>query len=176
MIHLVPSWARHYEEFWESIKERNAWFIKLRYVAVLMLIAFLSFTTFFFRIKFSPTQFYAISAIAISIGLYNLLLVRLQKYLKNSDSGFNPIHFSIIQMILDLLALTLLVYYTGGIESPLFLLFVFHMVIGSIILPEFVIYCAAGMVIFIFSGLVILEYSAVIPHHSVIGFLSSALL
>ena len=171
MIHLVPSWARHYEEFWESIKDRNAWFIKLRYVAVLMLIAFLSFTTFIFKIKFSPAQFYAISAVALSIGLYNLLLIRLQKYLKNSDTGFNPIHFSIIQMVLDLTALTLLVYYTGSIESPLFLLFVFHMVIGSIILPEFVIYCAAGLVIFIFSGLVLCEYFAFIPHHTIAGFL-----
>ena len=171
MIHLVPSWARNYEEFWESIKERNAWFIKLRYVAVLMLITFLSLTTFIFRIKFSPTQFYAISGVALSIGLYNLVLIRLQKYLKNSDSGFNPIHFSIIQMVLDLAALTLLVYYTGGIESPLFLLFVFHMVIGSIILPEYIIYAAAALLICIFSGLVLMEYFAVIPHHYVAGFL-----
>jgi signal transduction histidine kinase len=172
MIHLVPIWARHYDEFWESIKERNSWFIKLRYVAVLMLISFLTFTTFIFRIKFSPTQFYAISAVAVSIGLYNLLLIRLQKYLKNSDVGFNPIHFSIIQMVLDLTALTLLVYYTGGIESPLFLLFVFHMVIGSIILPEYVIYGTAGVVIIIFSGLVFLEYFSIIPHHFVAGFLA----
>jgi len=171
MTHLVPAWARHYEEFWESIKERNAWFIKLRYVAVIMLISFLTLTTFFFRIKFSPTQFYAISTVALSIGLYNLLLIRLQKYLKNTDLGFNPIHFSIIQMVLDLTALTMLVYYTGSIESPLFLLFVFHMVIGSIILPEIVIYCAAGLVILIFSGLVFLEYFTIIPHHPVEGFL-----
>ena len=172
MIHLVPSWARHYEEFWESIKARNAWFIKLRYVAVIMLISFLSLTTFLFRIKFSPAQFYAISFIALSIGIYNLVLIRLQKYLKNTDLGFNPIHFSVIQMVLDLTALMLLVYYTGSIESPLFLLFVFHMVIGSIILPELVIYCAAALVIFIFSFLVFMEYLNVIPHHSVVGFLA----
>jgi signal transduction histidine kinase len=76
-------------------------------------------------------------------------------------------------MILDLTALTLLVYYTGGIESPLFLLFVFHMVIGSLILPKNVIYFAAGLVILIFSLLVFGEYFNAIPHHPISGFLVS---
>ena len=119
MISLIPSWAQHFEEFWESVKIRNAWFIKLRYSAVIMLVAFLTTTGLLFRISFTPVQFYAISSITLSIFLYNIVLARLQKYLKYSDEGFNPIHFSIIQMVLDLYVLCLLVYYSGGIESPL---------------------------------------------------------
>jgi signal transduction histidine kinase len=170
-ISLIPSWAQHYEEFWESVKIRNAWFIKLRYYAVLMLVAFLTTTGLLFRISFTPVQFYAISSITLSIFLYNIVLVRLQKFLKDSDEGFNPIHFSILQMVLDLYALCLLVYYSGGIESPLFLLFIFHMVIGSMILPRFVIFSSACLVIFVFSAIVFAEYFGLIPHHPIAGFL-----
>jgi signal transduction histidine kinase len=170
-ISLIPSWAQHYEEFWESVKIRNAWFIKLRYSAVLMLVAFLTTTGLLFRISFTPVQFYAISSITLSIFLYNIVLARLQKYIKYSDEGFNPIHFSIIQMVLDLYALCLLVYYSGGIESPLFLLFIFHMVIGSMILPRLVIYSSACLVILVFSGIVFAEYLGLIAHHSIAGFL-----
>src|ERR1035437_465580 len=166
-ISLIPSWAQHYEEFWESVKIRNAWFIKLRYYAVLMLVAFLTTTGLLFRISFTPVQFYAISSITLSIFLYNIVLVRLQKFPKNSDEGFNPIHFSILQMVLDLYALCLLVYYSGGIESPLFLLFIFHLVVGSWVLPKFVIFSSACLVIFVFSAIVFAEYSGLIAHHSI---------
>jgi len=170
-ISLIPSWAQHYDEFWESVKIRNTWFIKLRFSAVLMLVVFLTTTGLLFRISFTPVQFYAISSITLSIFLYNIVLVRLRKYLKNSDEGFNPIHFSILQMVLDLYALCLLVYYSGGIESPLFLLFIFHMVIGSMILPRFVIFSSACLVIFVFSAIVLAEYFGLIAHHSIAGFL-----
>jgi signal transduction histidine kinase len=74
-------------------------------------------------------------------------------------------------MVLDLYALCLLVYYSGGIESPLFLLFIFHMVIGSMILPRFVIFSSACLVIFVFSAIVFAEYFGVIAHHPIAGFL-----
>jgi signal transduction histidine kinase len=171
MISLIPPWAQHYEEFWDSIKARNSWFIKLRYSAVLMLVIFLTSTRLLFRISLTPTQFYAISSITLSIFLYNIILTRLQKYLKNSEEGFNPVHFSIVQMVLDLYALCLLVYYSGGIESPLFLLFIFHMVIGSMILPRFVIYSSACLVILVFSSIVFAEHFGLITHHGIAGFL-----
>ena len=171
MISLIPSWAQHFEEFWESVQVRNAWFIKLRFSAVIMLAVFLATTTLLFKISFTSVQFYAISSITLSIFIYNIILARLQKHLKYSDEGFNPIHFSILQMVLDLYALCLLVYYSGGIESPLFLLFIFHMVIGSMILPRFVIYSSACLVIFVFSAIVFAEYFGLIAHHSIAGFL-----
>lgn len=171
MFSLIPSWAQHYEEFWDSVQVRNAWFIKLRYSAVLMLVVFLTTTGLLFKISFTPVQFYAISSITLSIFIYNIILAILQKHLKYSDEGFNPIHLSILQMVLDLYALCLLVYYTGGIESPLFLLFIFHMVIGSMILPRFIIYSSACLVILVFSSIVFAEYFGLIAHHSIAGFL-----
>jgi len=78
-------------------------------------------------------------------------------------------------MVLDLYSLTMLVYYTGTIETPLYMLFVFHVIIGSFILPGFIIYSITATIIVIFSSLAYLEYFTVITHHSVAGLLNTPL-
>jgi len=175
MISLVPSWAVYNEEFWETIKHRNLWFIKLRYGAVLMLFAFIVSSEFLLGIGFTQTQLVALTLINCSILVYNGILQWLRVYLKCESFKFNPLHFSLVQMVLDLSALMLLVYFTGGIETPLFMLFVFHMIIGSLILPGTVIYTIAISVVFIFFGMVLGEYHNLISHHAVAGLLQTPL-
>ncbi len=170
---LIPSWAHHYDEFWKTLRGRNLWFIKLRYGAAVMLLAVLFVSDFIISIKFSPVQHYAILLVTFIILGYNVILHYLRKYVVPRADSFNPIHHSLIQMILDIIALFLLVYFTGSIESPLFLLFVFHMIIGSLILPGVVIYGIAFCIVTVFTSLVLLEYKGVLFHHSVAGFLSA---
>ena len=173
MISLIPSYAHHYDEFWKSLRGRNLWFIKLRYGAVAMLLLMLLVSGLIIQIKFSPVQHYAILLITFIILGYNIILHYLRRYVVPDPERFNPIHHSLIQMILDIIALFLLVYFTGSIESPLFLLFVFHMIIGSLILPGVVVYAIAFCIAAVFTSLVLLEQNGILFHHSVAGFLSS---
>lgn len=175
MISLVPSWAIYNEEFWEAIKRRNLWLIKLRYGAVLMLFVFIVSSEFLLGIKFTHTQLVALTLINCIILVYNGILQGVRIFLKCDPFKFNPLHFSLVQMLLDLTALMLVVYYTGGIETPMFMLFVFHMIIGSLILPGTVIYTIAFSVIFVFYGIVFGEYDNLISHHAVIGLLQTPL-
>ena len=173
MISLVPDWAWHYDSFWQAIRRRNLWFIKLRYGAVIMLF-FLSFTSeFILNVTFSDVQKEILILITFSILIYNLILQYSKRFAKNDHIKFNPLHLSLIQMVLDLYALTLLVYYTGTIESPLYMLFIFHMIIGSLVLPGKIIYSTAFITIIIFASLTFGEYYNFISHHSVNGLLSS---
>jgi signal transduction histidine kinase len=71
--------------------------------------------------------------------------------------------------VLDLLSLSALVYITGGIETPIFMFYIFHMIIGAIILPASIIYSIAGILIFVFSLLSFLEYAGIIVHQSIKG-------
>ncbi len=172
MISLVPSWANRYQEYWDAIRKRNLWLIKLRYSAVFMLFLFLISSEFILGLDFTRTQNTALAVIDISILFYNIILQYVRKYIKYVPGKFNPLHFSLLQMILDLTALGLIVYFTGTIETPLFMLFVFHMIIGSLILPEVVIYSIAGIVIVFFNVLVFGEYIGFIPHQAINGLLS----
>ncbi|MHB1687220.1 MAG: sensor histidine kinase [Ignavibacteriaceae bacterium] len=171
MISLVPAWAQHFDAFWDAIQRRNLWFIKLRYGAVIMLLLFLFTSQYFLGLTFTKLQNTALIAITISIQIYNLLLHWVRQFIKCEPDKFNPLHFSLLQMILDLSALGLIVYFTGGIETPLFMLFIFHMIIGSLILPGRVIYTIAVAVIFYFIALTYAEYFGIIPHQAIAGFL-----
>ncbi|MDY0082285.1 MAG: HAMP domain-containing sensor histidine kinase [Ignavibacteriaceae bacterium] len=175
MFNLVPSWAKHYEEFWLTIRRRNLWFIKLRYVAVAMLLFFIVFPKYFLGIKLEETQQTALLIITFSILVYNLIFHYLRQFLKHDADKFNPLHLSVLQMISDLLALMLVVYFTGSVESPLLLFFVIHMIVGSLILPGFVIYSFAVIIVLVFWGITVGEYYNVIPHYHIAGFLSHPL-
>src|SRR4030065_1190129 len=105
MIRLVPYWATQYEAFWDAIRKRNMWFIKLRYGAVLMLTTLILASEFFLGFKFTQTQTLATSVVTISILIYNILLHIGKKYIKSIAEQFNHLHLSVIQMLLDLIAL-----------------------------------------------------------------------
>jgi signal transduction histidine kinase len=172
MISLIPSWAIHNEEFWNAIKKRNLWFIKLRYGAVVLLTFLLVGLEFILKLPLSGIQLYAIIIITILILFYNII-IQFARPLVKTEGRFNNLHLSLIQMILDLIALTLLIHYTGGIENPLYMFYIFHMIIGSLILPGVVIYSLAAGVVISFSSIVFLEYYGALEHHSIVGLFSS---
>jgi signal transduction histidine kinase len=172
---MVPDWAREQKEFWEAIRRRNLWFIKMRYGIVVLLAAFLFVTNFLFKINYSETQLAAGIIIIASILFYNIVLHHLRKYVKFDVNRFNPLYLSIFQIILDLIALLMLVHYTGGIESPLYMNFVFLVIIGSLILPGTLVYAMAALFILAFAILTALEHYQIIPHYSIDGLLTSPL-
>ncbi len=171
MMKLVPPWALEQKEFWEAIRKRNLWFIRLRYGVVVLLFGFIILSIILFRIEYTCEQLTLILIITFSIFVYNLLLHYLRRIVKFEVDKFNPLSLSLLQMLLDLVSLSLLVYYTGGIESPLYMLFVFHMIIGSLILPGAVVYTIASIFVLVFITLTTLEYTNTIAHHHVNGLL-----
>ena len=168
MISLIPAWAKQDEEFWNAIKKRNLWFIKLRYGAVALLSFFLVSLEFLLKLKLTPVQLSAIIIITVCILFYNIILHWVRPNIK-PEGKINNLHLSLLQMIFDLIALTLLIHYTGGIENPLFMFYIFHMIIGSLILPGVVIYTIAGAVVCAFSLVVFLEYYGVLSHYYIAG-------
>lgn len=175
MIRLIPRWAINYEAFWDAIRKRNMWFIKLRYGAVIMLTSLILASELFLGFKFTKTQTLATSLVTLSILSYNILLHAGKKHIKPIARKFNPLHLSLIQIILDFIALFMLLHFTGGIETPLYMFFVFHMIIGSLILPGSIIFTVAAIVVLLFGGIVFAEYYGIIPHHAIMGFLNTSI-
>ncbi len=169
MLNLVPEWTYHYGEFWKAIKIRNLWFIRLRYLAAVILFGFFITGEYLFHLNFSTEQIIAINSISFSILLYNVIVHSIRKYVSTDPDKFNGLHLSLIQMILDLTALMLLVYYTGLIESPLYTFFIFHMIIGSLILPGYIIYMTAGLISCVFAILTFFQRYNLIESHFISG-------
>jgi signal transduction histidine kinase len=78
-------------------------------------------------------------------------------------------HLSLVQMIIDFTFLLFLVYYTGTIDSPLYVFFIFHTIIGSLILPGYLIYIIAALVTFCYGTLIFLQHFNIIENHFIVG-------
>ncbi|GAB4133568.1 MAG: hypothetical protein Fur0015_06800 [Ignavibacteriales bacterium] len=170
---LIPNWTYNYPEFWNTVRRRNLWFIKIRYLAAVGLLLFMISGQYFFELKFSDTQIQAFILISFSIFVYNVFFQVIRQYVFCDPEKFNCMHLSLMQMIADLTALMLLVFYTGLIESPVYVFFIFHMVIGSMILPGIIIYSICVIVVSIYSILILLQRNEVIPTHQISGLYNS---
>lgn len=184
LLRLVPDRIR-FDQFWIEIRKRNRWLIMLRYGAAAMLtclIAGIYILQNFFP-KFSVNTF-PLWIIAFVILIYNFIFHRLWIYFSRrrttwafgrmpdfSKRRFHSLHFSLVQIIADFIALLLFIYYTGGVETPLFGFFIFHVIIGSIFLPGTIVsLIVTGTLLISISGAV-LEYYGKIPHYQIQGLL-----
>ena len=87
----------------------------------------------------------------------------------------NPLPFSLLQIVLDLISLSVIVYFSGGLEAPIIMLYIFHMIIGSLILPSLVMYGIAAVLVLSLSLYSVLEYLSIIPHQNIAGLLPFSL-
>jgi signal transduction histidine kinase len=75
-----------------------------------------------------------------------------------------------IQISLDLLVLGALLHFSGGVENPFFLYFVFHMIIASILLTRLDAFLQATLAMTIFCGVALLEFTGILPHYTLTHF------
>jgi signal transduction histidine kinase len=90
------------------------------------------------------------------------LLRRLRGYYGASIQTFS--YFAACQILLDWVALTLVVHYTGGIESPALSYFIFNAVVASILLPTRLAFLLASSGVLLVMGLTLFEFWGIIPH------------
>ena len=145
---------------------RIGWLIKLRWLAVIG--AVLGGSLAFLLLPLMPASL-PFFAVTVGIGFYNLLFALYFRALKRGPAGRlrlrQAIPLAYFQIALDLLSLTALVHFTGGVESPLALFFVFHVIIASILLQPGVSYLVAALAAVLLCAVVGLEYSGLIGHY-----------
>ncbi len=166
---LVPERIQ-FEEFWIEIRKRNRWLIKLRFAAfgllfsLALLISVLKYFDVDLQVKTLP-----IFIIAFSILIYNYIFLKIWNITPKLSQKFNfhCLHLSLIQIIADLITLFLLCYFTGGVESPFATFYVFHTIIGSLVLPGAIVFLIMTCVIMLSIVVTILEINKVLPHHQI---------
>jgi signal transduction histidine kinase len=162
---LTPRWIM-FDQFWIALRTRNGWLIQLRFAAAAMLALIIPASLLLPGIRINIP---AVGCLAGVILLYNLVLRSTLKHIPPTRAPFHGLHFALIQICLDLAVLALLVHYTGGVESPVIFFFIFHVIIGSLILPaSSVSMICAGIIIIMFTG-ALLEAHGTIPHHAIAG-------
>ncbi|MFA7420323.1 MAG: HAMP domain-containing sensor histidine kinase [Melioribacteraceae bacterium] len=166
-MNLLQTLLKENTDHNESINRYNLWFIKLRWYAVAALISFVITLKYLFGIGITSIQFYSYAATTLFIAVYNFYFQ--QKYMRSITIVDRAQNYSLYQIILDLFFLSILIYFSGGIEAPIFLLYIFHMIIGSMILPEKFMYIIASILILFLSLFTTLEYFNFIQHQTLNG-------
>jgi len=175
-------------------------FVAMRWIAIVGVLIASLLATQVFKISFPLLPVYIICVV---VAVYNIVLFLQARGLKAEASGSVPQGLAVslrrlftnlgllpkatspliekaraigdIHIALDLVTLTVLLHFTGGIENPFIFYFVFHVIIAGILLHYRVVYFVATSAILLVLLLVGLEYSGVIPHVHLEGFTSANL-
>jgi signal transduction histidine kinase len=158
-----------------SLVQRAYWLVRLRWVAIAALGIATYIASNYLGVSLPVRKLYVLAALLV---VYNFLLFDLLNYI--TWGGKRPSHKAISRIITfqisaDLFILTAILHYSGGIENPFFLYFVFHMIIASILLTPRQSYLQATLALFLFGLMVFLEYQGKIAHYKLTGFVSHEL-
>ena len=151
----------------KRLVRRASWLIRLRWVAVIGLCVTTFVADKVLSVGLCTTLLYMIAGCLALYNMIVLLLLNLTKKNRRYD-GLSWLTIRKIinfQMSADLLILTLLFHFSGGIENPFVIYYVFHMIIASILLSKWESYLQATFASGLLFSLVLLEYREIIPHH-----------
>jgi signal transduction histidine kinase len=117
----------------------------------------------------------ALYGVALLLALENLVSLLSLRWIVRLDAGVlciwvrRLIHF---QIGTDLVLLTVLLHFSGGVENPLIICFVFHMVIASTLLSVRGSYVQATVAVCLLGAMALLEYRGMIAHFYLNGLLT----
>jgi signal transduction histidine kinase len=154
--------------FDRHIRERADWLIGLRWmiIALVALAALLGDRLLGLEL---PSR--AIWATLLVATVYNLLFwaVGRSSPLRNARIGAHA-RLLRAQVLADLVTLTVLLHFTGGVENPFSPYYLLLILIGSILMTrrDSLLFAAFGSLLW--ASLLLLEASGTIPHHNLLGF------
>lgn len=155
--------------------ERTYWLIRLRWIAVIGVVLTVLFIE---KIINMPLDYLSLYSVATFLGLYNLVFLLYLKQIRKKEIAEVTIIANRIantQISLDLLSLTTLIHFSGGIENPFIFYFIFHMIIASILLSRRAAFLQATLSILLLTLTVVLEYLGILSHYCLKGFIQNTL-
>lgn len=152
----------------ENLITKAFWLCQIRWYAAAGVILASVAASFIVEMQVEPSVFIMLAFLLLLSNVsYIIFLSRLKK--KNDPNQLYRVRNHILlQFVSDLVFLTFLLHFSGGIENPLIFFYIFHIIISSILLGKRCTYTIASAGLLLFSSMVLLEYAEVIPHYSLI--------
>ncbi len=148
------------------------WLLAMRWLAGIGVLVATWFACQILDLGVSGTPLYITG---LTILLYNAVLWahlgRMRREREQKDSGYRRLAY--VQVGLDWLAMTSLIHFSGGVESPIIFFFIFHVVIASLLFSQRVAYAYAFTALALVGGVAALELVGWLPHQHVDGFLAA---
>jgi uncharacterized protein YigA (DUF484 family) len=152
--------------FRKELIERAHWFIRVRWFAIAGALVG-AWALGLLEPKFPVLPFILI---ALGIFFYNLIFrAACRKLDASKGQEVRPFtNFAHIQISLDLLALYGMIYFTGGIYSPLLMFVIFHIIIAGLLLPPLACYLYSFSSLLATAALVGLVRTGILPEQPIL--------
>jgi signal transduction histidine kinase len=145
----------------ESLRLRLDWFNKLRWGAALGVLAVVLIAGVGLKVDI---QVRSLLLTGLVLLLLNTVYVVRSWRFPATDIAIE-LRLVKVQMVCDLILLTVLLYFSGSVENPLMYLYVIHVIIASLLFKGRQIMQIAWLAIFLFTAEVLGEYFGFWPHH-----------
>jgi signal transduction histidine kinase len=145
-------------------------FVNMRWLAIIGVLIATIVASLGFHIGFPTLPVYIV---CVFVAIYNLVFFFQARDLKNKPPGQimrKALTYSNLHIVLDMVTITVLIHFTGGIENPFIFYFVFHAIAASISLHYRTTYTLASLAMALVLLVVGLEYAGWIPHYNLQGF------
>ena len=149
--------------FRKELRERVPWFIRLRWIAAGALFA----GTWLAYLQWRVIPVLALNLLVLFVVLCNIGFYFTWRRLE-ADRLQQVKPFVVLahtQIISDFCALYLLIYFTGGIHSPLLIFVIFHVILAGILLSPLSCFLYSLSVPVALGGLIFLQASNVLPSY-----------
>lgn len=148
------------------------WFIRIRWIALFTLIISTYVVKNIFKVSIQDIPIYYLSFILFGFNCFHIFILKVI-LLKELSSVIIRIKWDIhFQIITDLVILTLILHFSGGIENPMIIFFFLHMIIASSIFSTFGSYLHTTFAFVLVAMLAFFECYSIIPHCHLEGFIN----
>ncbi|MBL6964669.1 MAG: HAMP domain-containing histidine kinase [Bacteroidetes bacterium] len=147
------------------------WLIRLRWYYIIGIVVAYSIAKYILHITIWGLP---INSVVLFLIIYNSLSFFYLRHLKRSHirRSLKVVNRMInFQISTDLIALTVLLHFSGGVENPGIIFYIFHMIIGSYILSTKESILQTTFALLLVGSMTFLEYTGIIPHYPLEGFI-----
>jgi signal transduction histidine kinase len=142
----------------DRLRKASSWLVGLRWVAVVGIAVALGVCGWGFPEQMAG----AMEPLAVSLAVLAIANVW---FAIASPRYPNPSAVLEVQGVADVILLTVLLHFSGGVGNPFFLCYGFHVILAAILLSRRWAYLLGGLSVVSFSGMGVLEFLGFLEHH-----------
>ncbi len=144
----------------ETFRVRLEWYINIRWIAVLIILISAPVGRGMLHLTFNFTAILIIAALLLLANIIFTLLLRNIPF----RNEFQEMAFAEIQILFDLIVISFLIHFAGGINNPFFFLYILLVILSGILFPGRVLpYFNAFFAAFLLTLWTIIELSGLVP-------------
>lgn len=146
-----------------TLRERLSWYVNLRWIAAMAILISIPFAEKMLAFKLAYDEIIEITSLLL---LINIVCFFLTRYLQFKNE-YQELIFAEVQIIVDLLIISFLIHYSGGIGNPFYFLYIVQVILSGILFPGVILpYVNAALAALLLTMWSILEHSNLVPRIS----------